>query len=163
MRRESYRTQSPLFEQLEAFLGKRRLARRSSSRSTKRGRLRQDRARHGPDALQKGTDPRYRGNWRSERNMAQVDGERLRLDSNLMRARQEISKTKIATGRPARPSATANFRAELQKSQSRLDELRAAWRRRPTSCYETEVLAPQALSAEEGRNAAARLPDRQQG
>ena len=86
-----------------------------------------------------------------ERNMAQVDGERLRLDSNLMRARQEISKTKIAMV-DLKAKRDSELSTELQKTQTRLDELKSRMETSSNLLYETEVLAPQALSAEEGRN-----------
>jgi polysaccharide export outer membrane protein/exopolysaccharide production protein ExoF len=83
-----------------------------------------------------------------QRNMAQVDGERLRLQSSLMRARQEISRTKIATIdlQAKRSSEISN---EMQKAHARLDELKSRTQTSKNLLYETEVLAPQMLAAQE--------------
>lgn len=83
-----------------------------------------------------------------ERNVAQVDGERLRMESGLMRARQEISKTKIAIV-DLQAKRSSDISAEVQKTQARLDELKGRTQTSKHLLYETEVLAPQLLATEE--------------
>ncbi len=83
-----------------------------------------------------------------QRNIAQVDGERLRLESSLMRARQEISKTKIAIV-DLEAKRSSDISTEMQKTQARLDELKGRTETSKNLLYETEVLAPQALAADE--------------
>ena len=150
MRRESFRTQIRALEQLEAFLEKEAVS------------LEKQLEVHGIEIASVKTEydmveklfkkgltaaPRKLA---LERNLAQVDGDRLRLDSSLMRARQEISKTKSPSS-ILRPSATARLSTEMQKTQARLDELKSRMETSSNLLYETEVLAPQALSAEDGR------------
>jgi polysaccharide export outer membrane protein/exopolysaccharide production protein ExoF len=84
-----------------------------------------------------------------ERNMAQVDGERLRLESSLMRARQEISKTKIAIV-DLQAKRSSDISSEMQKTHARLDELKGRAETSKNLLYDTEVLAPQMLAAQEG-------------
>lgn len=84
-----------------------------------------------------------------ERNMAQVDGDRLRLQSSLMRARQEISKTKISMV-DLRAKRGTDISTEMQTVRARLEELKSKSDTSTNLLYETEVLAPQALAAEEG-------------
>jgi polysaccharide export outer membrane protein/exopolysaccharide production protein ExoF len=82
-----------------------------------------------------------------ERNVAQVDGERLRLESSLMRARQEISKTKISIIDLQGKRSSENS-SEMQKAQARLDELKSRTQTSKNLLFETEVLAPQMISQE---------------
>jgi polysaccharide export outer membrane protein/exopolysaccharide production protein ExoF len=86
-----------------------------------------------------------------ERNLAQVDGERLRLEASLMRARQEISKTKIAII-DIQARRSSEISSEMQKTQARLDELKGRTETSKSLLYETEVLAPQILAAQESAN-----------
>jgi protein involved in polysaccharide export with SLBB domain len=88
-----------------------------------------------------------------ERNVAQVRGERLRMESNLMRARQEISKTKISIIE-LRGKRNSQLSDQMQKAQARLDELRSRTQTSKNLLFETEVLAPQML-AQEGTKAQA--------
>jgi protein involved in polysaccharide export with SLBB domain len=83
-----------------------------------------------------------------ERNMAQVDGERLRLEASLMRARQEISKTKIAIV-DLQAKRSSDISTEMQKTQARIDEIKARAETSKNLLYETEVLAPQLMASEE--------------
>jgi polysaccharide export outer membrane protein/exopolysaccharide production protein ExoF len=82
-----------------------------------------------------------------ERNVAQVDGERLRLESSLMRARQEISKTKIAII-DLQGKRSSEISSEMQKAQARLDELKSRTQTSKNLLFETEVLAPQMIAKE---------------
>jgi protein involved in polysaccharide export with SLBB domain len=83
-----------------------------------------------------------------ERNMAQVDGERLRLESSLMRARQEISRTKISIV-DLQAKRSSDISTEMQTTQGRLDEIKGRMETSKNLLYETEVLAPQLLASEE--------------
>jgi len=83
-----------------------------------------------------------------ERNMAQVDGERLRMESSLMRARQEISKTKIAII-DLQAKRSSEISTDMQTSRARLDEIKGRMETSKHLLYETEVLAPQLLATEE--------------
>ena len=83
-----------------------------------------------------------------ERNMAQVDGDRLRMEASLMRARQEISKTKISIV-DLQAKRSSDISTEMQKTQARLDELKGRTETSKHLLYETEVLAPQLLASEE--------------
>ena len=82
-----------------------------------------------------------------ERNVAQVNGERLRMESSLMRARQEISRTKIAII-DLQGKRSSEISSELQKAQARLDELRSRTQTSKNLLFETEVLAPQMIAQE---------------
>jgi polysaccharide export outer membrane protein/exopolysaccharide production protein ExoF len=83
-----------------------------------------------------------------QRNMAQVDGERLRLEASLMRARQEISKTKISIV-DLQAKRSSDISTEMQKAQARLDELKGRTETSKNLLYETEILAPQSLASDE--------------
>jgi protein involved in polysaccharide export with SLBB domain len=85
-----------------------------------------------------------------QRNMAQVDGERLRLEASLMRARQEISKTKIAIA-DLQAKRSSEVSSEMQKAHARLDELKGRTRTSKNLLYETEVLAPQMIAAQQSK------------
>jgi polysaccharide export outer membrane protein/exopolysaccharide production protein ExoF len=151
MRRESYGTQITALEQLEAFLVQEA---ESLQKQLEVHKIEVASVKTELDMVEtlfkKGLTAAPR-KLALERNMAQVDGERLRLDSNLMRARQEISKTKIAMV-DLKAKRDSELSTELQKTQTRLDELKSRMETSSNLLYETEVLAPQALSAEEGRN-----------
>src|SRR4029079_8077497 len=86
-----------------------------------------------------------------ERNLAQVDGDRLRLDSSLMRARQEISRTKVAIV-DLKGKRDSEISTEMQKTQARLDELKSRMETSSNLLYETEILAPQDLATSDGRS-----------
>lgn len=83
-----------------------------------------------------------------QRNMAQVDGERLRLEASLMRARQEISKTKVSIA-DLQARRSTEVSTEMQKAQARLDEIKGRARTSKNLLYETEVLAPQLMAAQQ--------------
>ncbi len=149
-RRESFRTQMRALEQLEAFLEKEAVS------------LEKQLEVHGIEIASVKTEydmveklfkkgltaaPRKLA---LERNLAQVDGDRLRLDFSLMRARQEISRTKIAIV-DLKGKRDSEISTEMQKTQARLDELRSRMETSSNLLYETEVLAPQALATADGR------------
>jgi protein involved in polysaccharide export with SLBB domain len=152
MRRDAYRTQVTALQQLEAFLQKEAtsIEKQLDVHQTEVASVRTE-LQIVQDLFKKGLTPATR-KLTLERNMAQVDGDRLRLETNLMRARQEGSKTKVALAELLAKRNT-ELSAELQKSQSRLDELSSRMETSASLLHESEVLAPQALVAEEGQDA----------
>jgi polysaccharide export outer membrane protein/exopolysaccharide production protein ExoF len=148
MRREAYRTQVSALQQLEAFLQKEAtsLEKQIEVHQTEVASVRTE-LQMVQDLFKKGLTPATR-KLSLERNMAQVDGDRLRLETNLMRARQEGSKTKVALAELLAKRNT-DISAELQKTQSRLDELGSRMETSASLLHESEVLAPQALLADE--------------
>ena len=85
-----------------------------------------------------------------QRALAQVRGDGLRLESILMQARQDISKTKI-TIVDLQAKRTRDISAELRNAQAKLEELRSRTNSSKQLLFETEVTAPQIFSAQENR------------
>ena len=81
-----------------------------------------------------------------ERNAAQLQGDRLRLETALARARQEASKTEIAIIE-LRNRRSTEINAELRQSQARLNELNEKIETAQRLLYDTEVTAPRLLVA----------------
>ena len=77
-----------------------------------------------------------------ERNVAQVDGDRLRLEANLMRARQEGTKTKISII-DLRAKRNSEISAETQSAQNRLEAVRAKAHTARDLLLDTQSAAPQ--------------------
>lgn len=80
-----------------------------------------------------------------ERNAAQLQADRLRLETALARARQEASKTEIAII-DLRNKRSTEINAELRQSQARLNELSERIETAQRLLYETEVTAPRFLA-----------------
>jgi protein involved in polysaccharide export with SLBB domain len=80
-----------------------------------------------------------------ERNAAQLQGDRLRLETALARARQEASKTEIAVIE-LRNRRSTEINAELRQSQARLNELGERIETAQRLLYDTEVSAPRLLA-----------------
>jgi protein involved in polysaccharide export with SLBB domain len=80
-----------------------------------------------------------------ERNATQLQGDRLRLETALARARQEASKTEIAVIELQNKRST-EINADLRQSQARLNELGEKIETAQRLLYETEVSAPRLLS-----------------
>jgi protein involved in polysaccharide export with SLBB domain len=76
-----------------------------------------------------------------ERHAAQLQGDRLRLETSLARAEQERSKTEIAII-ALQNQRLNDITGELLKSQSRLDELGQKISTSQRLLFETEVIAP---------------------
>lgn len=85
-----------------------------------------------------------------DRMLAQVRGERLSLEALLMQAQQEISKTKI-TIVDLKARRTSEISADMRQTQARLEELRHRSLSSKQLLYETEVLAPQLFTTQQGR------------
>jgi len=83
-----------------------------------------------------------------ERNVAQVDGDRLRLESSLMRARQEISKTKISII-DLKAKRSSEISGEMQAAQAKLEGVRGRAYTAMRLLAETENLAPQFYADQE--------------
>ena len=80
-----------------------------------------------------------------ERNATQLQGDRLRLETALARARQEASKTEIAIIELQNRRST-EINAELRQSQARLNEIGERIETAQRLLYETEVSAPRLLA-----------------
>ena len=80
-----------------------------------------------------------------ERNAAQLQGDRLRLETALARARQEASKTEIAIIDLQNRRST-EINADLRQSQAKLNELNERIETAQRLLYETEVTAPRFLA-----------------
>jgi protein involved in polysaccharide export with SLBB domain len=85
-----------------------------------------------------------------ERNAAQLQGDRLRLETALARARQEASKTEIAIIE-LQNKRSNDINAELRQSQSRLNEIGEKMETAQRLLYDTEVTAPRFLSVRSSR------------
>lgn len=85
-----------------------------------------------------------------ERTLAQIEGDRLRVGTALLKAKQEISKTDIAIielkNKWANDATTV-----LRETQSRLDELARRFYTTEQLLYESEVIAPQSMSQRSGK------------
>ena len=79
-----------------------------------------------------------------------------------MRARQEISKTNIAVV-DLQAKRSSDISTEMQKTQSRLDELKSRTETSKNLLYETELQAPQSLTAQEGEGLQPVFKIRRQG
>ena len=79
-----------------------------------------------------------------ERNAAQLQGDRLRLETSLARAEQEEKKTGIAIIE-LQNRRLNEITAELLKSQARLDELSQKINTSERLLFETEVIAPRII------------------
>lgn len=76
-----------------------------------------------------------------ERAEAQLIGERLRVDSNLMKAHQEISRCELSL-LELRNKRSTELTAELRTANGRMDELAKRADTAERLLYETEVIAP---------------------
>lgn len=151
MRREAYSTQVTALKQLETFLQNEAtsLEKQLDIQQKEVASVRTE-LEMVQNLFKRGLTPATR-KLTIERNMAQVEGERLRLESNLMRARQEGGKTKVSLAELLAKRNT-DVSAELQKSQARLDELSSRMETSASLLYESEVLAPQAVAASEAQD-----------
>lgn len=80
-----------------------------------------------------------------ERNLAQLEGDGLRLETSLQRARQEIAKTEIAMIE-IENKRSDELTADLLQSEVRLDQLEERLATAGALLHEAQVLAPQRLS-----------------
>jgi protein involved in polysaccharide export with SLBB domain len=80
-----------------------------------------------------------------ERMLAQIEGERLRVETSLLRARQEISRTEISM-LELKNKRTNDVTIELRETQAKLEELDRKSDTTEQLLYEAEVTAPQFLA-----------------
>jgi protein involved in polysaccharide export with SLBB domain len=85
-----------------------------------------------------------------ERTEAQIEGERLRIETSLLRAKQEMSRTEISMLELKNKRAN-DVTNELRETQSKLDELDQKSETAEQLLYEAEVTAPQ-LTAQRARS-----------
>ena len=90
------------------------------------------------------TQPRRLG---LERNLAQAEGDKLRLESALMRVKQDISKTDIDI-LALRNKRTDDVTVELASVGNRLEDIDRKLETAEKLIYESEVIAPRFLAVE---------------
>jgi polysaccharide export outer membrane protein/exopolysaccharide production protein ExoF len=84
-----------------------------------------------------------------ERTVAQIEGDQLRVETSLLRAKQEISRAEIAMLELKNKRAN-EVTMELRETQAKLDELDRKSETAEQLLYEAEVTAPQ-LTAQRAR------------
>lgn len=85
-----------------------------------------------------------------ERNVAQLDGDRLRLEGTLSKAKQDISRTEISI-LDLRNGRLNEVTADLRATQGKLDELALRARTTEDLLYEAEIVAPNLDNSRDGR------------
>lgn len=80
-----------------------------------------------------------------ERNVAGLEGDRLRLETNLLRARQEISRTEISI-LELHNKRINEVTVELQQTQVRLEQVAQRTETSERLLYESEVITPSLLA-----------------
>ena len=81
-----------------------------------------------------------------QRNVAQLDGDRLRLGSGLIKVRQEISKTEMSLIE-LRTRRTNEVASEMQVTQQRLEEVSLKAETAQNLLYKSRVIAPLSLAS----------------
>jgi polysaccharide export outer membrane protein/exopolysaccharide production protein ExoF len=145
VRREAFSTQMRVLEQLKTFLEKEvvSLAAQKQTEETQIQLVKKELS--GVSSLvDKGlaAAPRQLG---LERTVAQIEGERLRVDTSLLRAKQEISRTEISMLELKNKRAN-DVSIELRETQAKLEELDHRTETADQLLYEAEVTAPQLLA-----------------
>ena len=140
-RKEAFTTQIGALEQLQSYLEKEvvSLEEQIKSHDTEL-RLVREELDSVQELANKGlaSAPRRLG---LERNLAQSQGDRLRLESGLMRVKQDISRTSI-TILELRGKRTNELAVELASVTGRLEEVGHKLETTEKLIYETEVIAP---------------------
>jgi polysaccharide export outer membrane protein/exopolysaccharide production protein ExoF len=80
-----------------------------------------------------------------ERTLAQIEGERLRVETSLLRAKQEISRAEIAILELKNKRAN-DVAIELRETQAKLEEVDRKNETTEELLYEAEITAPQLLA-----------------
>jgi polysaccharide export outer membrane protein/exopolysaccharide production protein ExoF len=145
VRREAFSTQIRVLEQLKSFLEKEvvSLAAQKQTEETQIQLVKKELS--GVSTLvDKGlaAAPRQLG---LERTVAQIEGERLRVETSLLRAKQEISRTEISMLELKNKRAN-DVSIELRETQAKLEELNRRTETADQLLYEAEVTAPQLLA-----------------
>lgn len=145
VRREAFSTQMRVLEQLKDYLEKEvvsLIAQRQTEE--KQIQLVKKELSTVSSLVDKGlaAAPRQLG---LERTVAQIEGERLRVETSLLRAKQEISRTEIAM-LELKNKRTNEVAVELRETQAKLEELDSKSETAEQLLYEAEVTAPQLLA-----------------
>jgi len=144
VRREAFSTQMRVLEQLKEFLEK-EVVSLAAQRQTEE--VQSQLVKKELESVSKLVDkglaaaPRQYG---LERTVAQIEGDRLRVETSLLRAKQEISRTEIAMLELKNKRAN-DVATELRETQVRLEELDRKSETAEQLLYEAEVTAPQLI------------------
>lgn len=84
-----------------------------------------------------------------ERIMSRMDGDRLKLESTLLKARQDISRTDISIIE-VRNKRSNDIATELRETQTRLEQAVAKYATTQALLSDTQSLSPELLAAENG-------------
>jgi len=145
VRREAFSTQMRVLEQLKSFLEKEvvSLAAQKQTEDTQIQLVKKELSSVSL-LVDKGlaSAPRQLG---LERTVAQIEGERLRVETTLLRAKQEISRTEISMLELKNKRAN-DVSVELRETQAKLEELGRRTATADQLLYEAEVTAPQLLA-----------------
>jgi polysaccharide biosynthesis/export protein ExoF len=145
VRREAFSTQMRVLDQLKNFLEKEvvSLAAQKQTEETQIQLVKKELSSVAP-LVDKGlaAAPRQLG---LERTVAQIEGERLRVETSLLRAKQEISRTEISILELKNKRAN-DISIELRETQAKLEELDRRTETADQLLYEAEVTAPQLLA-----------------
>jgi polysaccharide export outer membrane protein len=76
-----------------------------------------------------------------ERNIAQFEGDRLRLETGLAKARQDISRTEISVIE-LKNRRVSEITSELQQVQAKIEQIELRFETAQKLLYESEILAP---------------------
>lgn len=145
VRREAFSTQMRVLEQLKSFLEKEVVSLTAQNQTEETQIQLVKKELSGVSSLvDKGlaSAPRQLG---LERTVAQIEGERLRVDTSLLRAKQEISRTEISMLELKNKRAN-DVSIELRETQAKLEELGRKAETADQLLYEAEVTAPQLLA-----------------
>jgi protein involved in polysaccharide export with SLBB domain len=145
VRREAFLTQMRVLEQLKNFLDK-EVASLVAQRQTEERQIQLVKKELSTVSLlvDKGLSavPRQLG---LERTVAQIEGEQLRIETSLLRAKQEISRTEIAI-LELKNKRASDVTNELRETQAKLEELDRRSQTAGQLLHEAEVTAPQLMA-----------------
>jgi polysaccharide export outer membrane protein/exopolysaccharide production protein ExoF len=145
VRREAFSTQMRVLQQLQEFLEK-EVVSLAAQRQTEevQSKLVKKELESVLKLVDKGlaAAPRQYG---LERTLAQIEGDQLRGETSLLRAKQEISRTEIAMLELKNKRAN-DVTTELRETQAKLEELDRKNETAEQLLYEAEVTAPQLIA-----------------
>jgi polysaccharide export outer membrane protein/exopolysaccharide production protein ExoF len=145
VRREALSTQMRVLEQLKDFLEKEVVSLVAQRQTVEvQSRLVKKELESVSKLVDRGlaAAPRQYG---LERAVAQIEGDQLRVETSLLRAKQEISRTEIAMLELKNKRAN-DITTELRETQAKLDELDRKSETAEQLVYEAEVTAPQLIA-----------------
>jgi len=145
VRREAFSTQMRVLKQLKEFLEK-EVVSLVAQRQTEevQAQLVKKELASVSKLVDKGlaAEPRQFG---LERTVAQIEGNELRVETSLLRAKQEISRTEIAMLELKNKRAN-DVTTELRETQAKLEELDRKGETAEQLLYEAEITAPQLIA-----------------